>query len=106
MIKYLHYSELSKIINSNNIQIILFTAKWCDSCKMMYPVLNKLDEEKLSKVDIYIVDIDEESSIVNYFNIYSIPTLLMIYNQKIYRKESGYRSLELIKSYIDMIIKE
>lgn len=102
-IKKLNTDIYNSFKDSNSINVILFTANWCDSCKMVYPVLEKLSNEQIEDVDIYVVDIDEEKEFVDIFQVYSIPTIVFTKGNNIYLKESGYRSIELIKSYISMI---
>ena len=97
--------ELLKIIDqTSNVNVIFFTASWCDSCKMMYPVISRLNEERLKGVDVYIVDIDKHQEIVDELQVFSIPTTLIRFKGKTYHKESGYRSIDLLQKYIQMII--
>ncbi len=88
MIKELTYNQFNIIKNDGLIHIIIFSASWCDSCKMtIFPL-----EELSDRYDIYQVDVEKESSIVSQCHITSIPTTIMIKNNKIMTKESGYRS--------------
>ena len=59
MIKELTYNHFNVIKNDNLIHIIIFTALWCDSCKMA-----KVPLEELSDIyDVYQVDVEKELSI-------------------------------------------
>lgn len=88
MIKELTYNRFNVIKNDNLIHIIIFTALWCDSCKMA-----KVPLEELSDIyDVYQVDVEKELSIVSICHVTSIPTTIIIKNNKIITKESGYRS--------------
>lgn len=88
MIKELTSSKFDVIKHDNNVHIIIFTASWCDSCKMAKGPL-----EELSDIyDIYKADIEKEPNIVSACHITSIPTTIVIKNNRIITKESGYRS--------------
>lgn len=88
MIKELTYNRFNVIKNDNLIHIIIFTALWCDSCKMAKRPL----EEFSDIYDIYQADVEKEPNIVSACHITSIPTTIVIKNNRIITKESGYRS--------------
>lgn len=88
MIKELTYNQFNVVKNDGLIHIIIFTASWCDSCKMA-----KAPLEELSDIyDVYQADVEKELSIVSICHITSIPTTIIVKNNKIITKESGYRS--------------
>ena len=58
--------------------IIDFYADWCQPCKMVAPVLEKLSKEYDGKVDIYKVDTEAQSELAGVFQITSIPSILFI----------------------------
>jgi thioredoxin len=58
--------------------IIMFSASWCNPCKVMYPVMEELSKEYEGKVNIYKVDTESDSELSPVFGIRSIPTFLFI----------------------------
>lgn len=58
--------------------VIDFGADWCQPCKMLDPVLEKLDEEMGDKVIFYKVNVDDNSEIAEKFQIRSIPSILFV----------------------------
>lgn len=56
--------------------IVDFYASWCGPCKALSPVLEELAKEYEGRIDIYKVNVDEQSDIAAAFGIRSIPTLL------------------------------
>ena len=58
--------------------IIDFYADWCQPCKMVAPVLEKLSKEYDGKVDIFKVDTEAERELAGVFQITSIPSILFI----------------------------
>lgn len=103
MIRNLNVEILKDIDETLKINVIFFTASWCGSCKMVYPVIESLAKEQLNNVDVYIVDVDQNQELLDEFQVFSIPTIVIRYNKKTYRKESGYRSLDLLNTYINEI---
>ena len=58
--------------------LIDFFATWCGPCQRLSPIIDELAEEYAGKVDIYKVDVDEESELAKLFRVRSIPTLVYI----------------------------
>jgi len=58
--------------------IIDFYADWCQPCKMVAPVLEKLSKEYEGKIDIFKVDTEAERELAGVFQITSIPSILFI----------------------------
>lgn len=58
--------------------IIDFYATWCGPCQRLAPIIDELAEEYAGKVDIYKVDVDEETELAKLFRVRSIPTLVYI----------------------------
>jgi len=56
--------------------IVDFYADWCGPCKMVAPILEKLDKEYAGKVDIYKIDTEVEQELSSVFGIRSIPSML------------------------------
>ena len=56
--------------------LIDFFATWCGPCKALSPVIDDLAKEFEGRVDIYKVDVDQESELAAQFGVRSIPTLV------------------------------
>lgn len=56
--------------------IIDFHAEWCGPCKMVGPILEKLEES--GDFILYKIDSDEEFELAQLFNIRSIPTMYFV----------------------------
>ncbi|MCE2496503.1 MAG: thioredoxin [Flavobacteriales bacterium] len=58
--------------------IIDFYADWCQPCKMIAPILEKLSDKYGDDLVIYKVDTESEMELSQVFGIRSIPTMLFI----------------------------
>ncbi|MCF8361643.1 MAG: thioredoxin [Prolixibacteraceae bacterium] len=58
--------------------VIDFYADWCQPCKIVAPVLEELQEEYGSKLNIYKVDTEDQKELASLFGIQSIPSILFI----------------------------
>ena len=75
------YIELTKdnfedVINNNDMVIIDFWAEWCGPCKMFGPVFEKVSEDHPDVV-FAKVNTELEQELAGWFQIRSIPTLMV-----------------------------
>ena len=72
--------------------LVDFYADWCGPCKMLAPILEKVDN-----IDILKVNVDAFPDLAANYGIMSIPTLILFENGKEIKKEIGFKTLEEIK---------
>ena len=58
--------------------IVDFWAAWCGPCRMISPVLEEISKVFEGKLNVYKVNVDEQSELAAVFGVQSIPTLLFI----------------------------
>ena len=81
--------------------VIDFYATWCGPCKAMAPHLERIAEEYDGKIDVYKVDVDQESELSAVFNIRSVPTLLFIPMNDTPQMATGALSYGQLKEVVD-----
>lgn len=57
-------------------QVLYFSAEWCGPCKMIKPILNKLQ----SQMSITYIDADVSAETCAKWNVRNVPTLLVVKN--------------------------
>jgi len=73
--------NLHQIISGNNMVIVDFWAPWCGPCRSFAPAYEAASE-KYPDVVFAKVNTEEQQALAGYFQIRSIPTL-MIFREKI-----------------------
>ena len=80
--------NFEQVITENSMVIIDFWASWCAPCKMFGPVFEKA-AERHPDVVFAKVNTEEEQELAQYFQVRSIPTVMMARDQIFVFSESG-----------------
>ena len=92
----------SEFINEINEGLVLvdFYAEWCGPCKMLSPILEQINNED-ENVKIIKVNIDDSRFLANYYQIQSIPTLILLKNGQFLNRIIGFSPKETIQELIE-----
>jgi len=83
-----------------NQDMLLFSAAWCNPCKMIKPIVNEIISERSEKITIIDVDeMDKEST--EYYGIRSIPAFVVRKDNEIVDKKSGLKTKTAILEFLE-----
>lgn len=72
--KHIKQDEFDDLINRDELTVVDFFAVWCMPCRMLKPILEKVENE--TKVGIYELDVQESEQIAMRYRIFSVPTIV------------------------------
>lgn len=102
MEKILDVAGFEKEIANANVPLIVdFFASWCGPCKMLAPVLEKIQEKFEGSLEVIKIDIDKCSDVANKYNVMSVPTLMFFSDGELVRQEVGFMPEEKISHIIE-----
>jgi thioredoxin 1 len=87
------------------IKLIDFYADWCGPCKAMAPIFEEIETEYADKVTFEKVDVESDNDLAAQFGIMSIPTFVILKNDKEVDRKLGAMPKDMLKSWIDSHIK-
>ncbi|MEM2995289.1 MAG: thioredoxin [Candidatus Bathyarchaeia archaeon] len=73
-------SNFNEIVGQKPIALIDFWASWCGPCLAFAPVIDELAKEYSGKVFVGKLNVDENPETAERFQIFSIPTVVIIKN--------------------------
>ena len=83
-------NEISHLKDKTCLILFYFTASWCKPCQKIKPMIERLSEGlDNDKIEIYLVDINENDELQDKLEITSVPTFFVLHNNTIVDKYSG-----------------
>ena len=67
----------AEVLEADTPVLVDFWAEWCQPCKMVAPVLEKIANDQEGRLKIAKVDIEANPVLANQYRIRNIPTMLL-----------------------------
>ncbi|MGD8707257.1 MAG: thioredoxin [Nitrosopumilaceae archaeon] len=93
------------VVNSDIPVFVDFWAEWCGPCRMVSPVVEELASDYEGKVKFVKVNVDEANDLASKYNVFSIPTLILLNKGEIVSQQVGAASKESYKNMIDRALQ-
>jgi thioredoxin 1 len=91
----------TEVLQASTPVLVDFWAEWCQPCKMIAPVLEKIANEQEGKLKIAKVNVDENPRKMSEFQIRGIPTLLMFKGGELVDTLIGFRPEKQIMAMVE-----
>ena len=89
----------NEVMNTDKPVLLDFWASWCAPCRMVVPIIEEIASER-PDIKVGKINVDEQTELASEFGIMSIPTLVVMKNEKIVQQVSGARPKEAILTMI------
>lgn len=98
-------ADFQEAVIDHDLPVLVdFWAEWCGPCRMVAPILDKLAGEYAGKVRIAKVNVDENPGLSQYFQVMSIPTLMMFKEKHLVFSQPGALPEPAVRSLLDQLI--
>ena len=97
-----------KIIDASTDRVVLvdFWAPWCEPCKQLSPILEKIVNDCEGRIHLAKINIDENQQIDAQLRIQSIPIVYAFKNKKIVDAFQGVQPQNKIIEFIEKVLGE
>ena len=94
--------EAKVIVPSQDVPIVVdFWAPWCEPCKVLKPLLEKLAEEYAGRFLLAMVNADENPEISQHFGVRSIPSVKVLFQGQLVDEFTGALPESEIRAFLD-----
>lgn len=78
-----------EVMNAAEPVVVDLYADWCGPCRALAPVLDRMAHAYAGRVKFVKVNVDDEAQVASYFDVASIPTLLVFDRGQLVHRSSG-----------------
>ena len=99
-----HVTDISfedDVTNSKIPVLLDFWAAWCGPCKMIAPMLDDISNDYAGRIKICKMDVDDNPSTPNKFNVRGIPTLIIFKDGNVEATKVGALSKVQLIEFIE-----
>jgi putative thioredoxin len=94
--------EAKVIVPSETVPVVIdFWAPWCEPCKVLKPLLEKLAEEYGGRFLLAMVNADENPELSQHFGVRSIPSVKVLFQGQLVDEFSGALPEGQLRAFLD-----
>ena len=99
-------SELKEKLNNGEKIIVEFWASWCQPCRTLKPIFEKVASSNTTDVQMYTMDIDkgDNKEIASQYGIRSIPAIKSFNGSEVTNTSVGVVSEQSIKEMVTLLV--
>ena len=96
--------EAKVIIPAETVPVVVdFWAPWCEPCKVLKPLLEKLAEEYKGRFILAMVNADENPELSQHFGVRSIPSVKVLFQGQLVDEFNGALPESQLREFLDRI---
>ena len=85
--------NFDEVVLGSDVPVLVdFYAEWCGPCKNLSPELDKLASSVGERAKVVKVDVEEEKSLADAYQVRGLPTIVFIANGEVFHTHRGVTS--------------
>lgn len=96
--------EAKVLLPAETVPVLVdFWAPWCEPCKVLKPILEKLAEEYAGRFLLAKVNADESPELAQHFGVRSIPSVKVLFQGQLVDEFNGAMAESQLREFIDRV---
>jgi thioredoxin 1 len=95
----------TEVVQSDTPVVVDFWAEWCQPCKMLSPVLDKVASKYVGQLRVVKCNVDENQEIAMKYGVMSIPNLIFFKGGQVVNQAVGYMNETQLSSKVDEVLR-
>ncbi len=92
------------VLNASTPVLVDFWAPWCAPCRFLSPIVEELAGEYENKITFVKLNTDNDPTIAQRYNIFSIPTLILFKDGQPVQELVGLRPKRDLKNSLEAVL--
>ncbi len=93
-----------EVLKADRPVLVDFWAVWCGPCQMQGPIVEEVAKTMTGKAKVGKVNVDENPTTAQKYNIMSIPTLMVFKNGTVVKQFIGVQSKDILMGELNKLI--
>ena len=95
----------SEVVEASEAVVVDFWAEWCQPCKMLSPVLDKVASKFSGQLKVVKCNVDENQDIAMKYGVMSIPNLIFFKDGQVVNQAVGYMNEASLSTKVDEVLE-
>lgn len=95
----------AEVLSSETPVLIDFWADWCQPCRMIAPIVEKVAEKYTGALRVGKLDVDNNPNVTMSYGVSGIPTLILFKGGKAVHHIVGYRTQDKLEAELKKFIE-
>jgi thioredoxin 1 len=93
-----------EVLESSTPVLVHFWAPWCGLCRLINPLLTKVQSEWGEQVKLVGINADQNLKLANTYRLQTLPTIILVENGKVVHRIDTFQGRDDLRMAIEKIM--